>query len=165
MQQFRSGEAQVLVATGVIEVGIDVPNACVMTIESAERFGLSQLHQLRGRVGRGQHPGYVCAFASEDVPLDNERLVAFRDVDDGFELAQIDMRLRGPGNLLSTRQTGFPPLKIADLIRDEEILVQAQAVARQIIDTDSNLGRVEFQRLRKLVISRYGKSLELGDVG
>ena len=165
MQQFRSGEAQVLVATGVIEVGIDVPNACVMTIESAERFGLSQLHQLRGRVGRGQHPGYVCAFASEEVPLDNERLVAFRDVDDGFELAQIDMRLRGPGNLLSTRQTGFPPLKIADLIRDEEILVQAQAVARQIIDTDSNLGRVEFQRLRKLVISRYGKSLELGDVG
>ena len=165
MKQFLEGDAQVLVATGVIEVGIDVPNASVMTIESAERFGLSQLHQLRGRVGRGQHPGYVCAFASEQVPLDNERLVAFCNVDDGFELAQIDMQLRGPGNLLSTRQTGFPPLKIADLIRDEEILVQAQAVARQIIEIDSNLGRVEFQRLRKLVISRYGKSLELGDVG
>lgn len=165
MEQFRSGKAQVLVATGVVEVGIDVANATVMTIESAERFGLSQLHQLRGRVGRGQHPGYVCAFASEGVSADNPRLIAFRDVDDGFELAQIDLQIRGPGNLLSTRQTGFPPLKIADLVRDEETLTEAQSVARKIIESDPSLGRVEYQRLRKLVILRYGKSLELGDVG
>ena len=165
MLRFRRGDAQVLVATGVVEVGIDVPNATVMTIESAERFGLSQLHQLRGRVGRGKHPGYVCAFPSEGVSDENERLVAFRDVHDGFELAQIDLQLRGPGNLLSTSQTGFPPLKIADLVRDEELLIQAQMISRQIIDADPSLGRVEYQRLRKLVISRYGKSLELGDVG
>ena len=165
MQQFRSGHAQVLVATGVVEVGIDVPNATVMTIESAERFGLSQLHQLRGRVGRGQHTGFVCAFPSEGVPLENERLVAFRDVNDGFELAKIDLRLRGPGNLLSTRQTGFPPLKIADLIRDEKVLLDAQNVARQIIQSDSNLDRADYHRLRKLVVSRYGKALDLGDVG
>ena len=165
MMRFRAGEAQVLIATGVIEVGIDVPNATVMTIESAERFGLSQLHQLRGRVGRGKHPGYVCAFPSHGVSEENERLIAFRDVDDGFELAQIDMKLRGPGNLLSTRQTGFPPLKIADLIRDEEFLVQARMISRQIVDSDPSLGRAEYQRLRKLVISRYGKSLELSDVG
>ena len=165
MRDFRTGEAQVLVATGVIEVGIDVPNATVMTIESAERFGLSQLHQLRGRVGRGRHPGYVCAFPTEGVSIENERLVAFRDVKDGFELARIDLELRGPGNMLSTRQTGFPPLKIADLTRDETILLDAQRLSREVIESDPNLARKEHQRLRSLVISRYGKSLDLGDVG
>ena len=165
MNAFASGETQVLIATGVIEVGIDVPNATVMTIESAERFGLSQLHQLRGRLGRGQHPGYVCAFPSDSLSSEVERLQAFAATDNGFDLAQIDLKLRGPGNLLSTKQTGFPPLKIADLIRDEEILIETRNCARQIIEHDPNLAESQHQRLRELVISRYAKALDMSDVG
>ena len=165
MQQFTSGQLQTLVATGVIEVGIDVPNASVMTIESAERFGLSQLHQLRGRVGRGIHPGFVCCFASTDNPGEIERLQAFESTNDGFELAQLDLQLRGTGNLFGTRQTGFPPLKIADLIRDEAVLKMAKEKARAIIQQDPDLAATEFKRLRQLVTARYGRSLELSDVG
>ena len=165
MRQFANGDLQVLVATGVVEVGIDVPNATVMMIESAERFGLSQLHQLRGRVGRGQHPGFVCAFPSPGRDPEIERLQAFVDVEDGFELARIDMQLRGPGNLLSTRQTGFPPLRIADLVEDEDVLVQAQGVAREIIEQDPHLAKPQYDRLRQLVTARYSKVLDLSDVG
>ena len=165
MDKFASGQLQVLVATGVIEVGIDVPNATVMTIESAERFGLSQLHQLRGRVGRGQHPGYVCAFATSQEPTEIERLNAFAEIDNGFDLAQADLRLRGPGNLFSTQQTGFPPLMIADLTRDEEVLQQTQEQARSIISDDPDLADPGLARLRQLVLVRYGKALEISDVG
>ena len=162
---FANGETQVIVATGVVEVGIDVPNATMMTIESAERFGLSQLHQLRGRISRGKHPGFVCAFTSTDDHIDNDRLAAFAASDDGFELAETDLRLRGPGNLFSTQQTGFPPLMIADLIRDEEILKTTQQHARQLVDKDADLSAGEYQRLRQLVFARYGKALDLSDVG
>jgi ATP-dependent DNA helicase RecG len=165
LQAFASGQTQVLVATGVVEVGIDVPNATVMTIQSAERFGLSQLHQLRGRVGRGKHAGYVCAFESSGAPNENERLLALEKSSDGFELAEIDMVLRGPGNLLSTRQSGFPPLMIADLVRDAEILVQSQQDARQIVKDDPELQGEAMERLHQLVFSRYGHVLDLGDVG
>ena len=165
IQQFVAGQTQVLVATGVIEVGIDVPNASVMTIESAERFGLSQLHQLRGRVGRGKHPGYVCAFASNEESEDQKRLKAFEEIADGFELSRIDLEIRGPGNLLSTKQTGFPPLRIADIVRDADVLAEAQKAARIVIQDDPNLARPEFHRLRRLVNSRYSKVLDLGDVG
>ena len=165
LQAFASGQTQVLVATGVVEVGIDVPNATVMTIESAERFGLSQLHQLRGRVGRGKHPGYVCVFDTSGSPEENERLAAFEKSSDGFELAEIDMQLRGPGNLLSTRQSGFPPLMIADLVRDSEILIQSQKDARRIVEEDPELEGEAMDRLRQLVFSRYGHVLDLGDVG
>jgi ATP-dependent DNA helicase RecG len=165
MEKFTSGQLQVLIATGVIEVGIDVPNATVMTIESAERFGLSQLHQLRGRVGRGQHPGYVCAFATSQDPTEIDRLNAFAEIDNGFELAQADLRLRGPGNLFSTQQTGFPPLMIADLIRDEAILKQTQQQARAIIAEDPDLADPALTRLRQLVLLRYGQALEISDVG
>ncbi len=165
IDQFATGKIQVLVATGVVEVGIDVPNATVMTIESAERFGLSQLHQLRGRVGRGQHPGYVCAFPSPGQATANERLQAFAEIDDGFELARVDMKLRGPGNLLSTRQTGFPPLRIADLVNDESELVEARRASRAIIEQDPCLAHARYEKLRQLVLSRYGRVLDLGDVG
>lgn len=114
MLRFATGETQVLVSTSVVEVGVDVPNATVMTIESAERFGLSQLHQLRGRISRGAHPGYVCAFAQIGNDQAQQRLDAFAHSTDGFELAEIDFRLRGPGDLLGTRQSGMPPLRIAD---------------------------------------------------
>ena len=136
MADFVSGKTQVIVATGVVEVGIDVSNATVMTIESAERFGLSQLHQLRGRVSRGRHAGFVCAFASDDNPDDNERLAAFAETDNGFDLAEIDLKIRGPGNLFSTQQSGFPPLMIADLIRDADILARAQEHARNLVKND-----------------------------
>ena len=165
LQAFASGQVQVLVATGVVEVGIDVPNATVMTIQSAERFGLSQLHQLRGRVGRGKHAGYVCLFETSGNAQENERLVALEQSTNGFELSEIDMRLRGPGNLFSTKQHGFPPLLIADLVRDTEVLVQSQADAREIIARDPELASKELSRLRQLVFSRYGGVLDLGDVG
>ena len=165
MRQFNTGEIQVLVATGVVEVGIDVPNATVMTIESAERFGLSQLHQLRGRVGRGRHPGFVCVFASSDDPESNQRLTAFADTHDGYELAEIDLQIRGPGNLFGSQQTGFPPLYIADLTQDTEILAKTQQDARQLIATNPLLEGAEYDRLRQLVFARYGAVLEMSDVG
>jgi len=165
MADFVSGKTQAIVATGVIEVGINVPNATVMTIESAERFGISQLHQLRGRVSRGHHPGYVCAFSTSNDPESNERLTAFANTDNGFELAEIDLQIRGPGNLFSTQQSGFPPLMIADLIRDAEILKRAQQDARDLIDKDPDMADERYSRLRQLVFARYGKALDLSDVG
>ena len=165
MADFASGKTQVLVSTTVVEVGIDVGNATVMTIESAERFGLSQLHQLRGRVCRGQHPGFVCVFASSDDPESNQRLRAFSETDSGFELAEIDLQIRGPGNLFSTQQSGFPPLMIADLVRDEEVLVRARDDARKLIDADPDLQDATYSRLRQLVFARYGRALSISDVG
>ncbi len=165
MESFVSGKTQVIVATGVVEVGINVPNATIMTIESAERFGLSQLHQLRGRVSRGQHPGYVCAFVTSDDPESNERLKAFEETDSGFELAETDLKIRGPGNLFSTQQSGFPPLMIADLIRDAEVLQRAQHDARKLIEEDPEMSDEQYSRLRQLVFARYGKALDLSDVG
>lgn len=165
LRAFAAGQTQVLVATSVVEVGIDVPNATVMTIESAERFGLSQLHQLRGRVSRGVHPGFVCCFSTADNPEDNERLKAFRDTNDGFELAEIDLRIRGPGNLFSTQQTGFPPLRIADLVRDAGLLQQIRELGTRLIAADPELQAEEHARLRQLVLARYGQSLQLGNVG
>lgn len=165
MENFVSGKTQIMIATGVIEVGINVPNATVMTIESAERFGLSQLHQLRGRVSRGHHPGFVCAFSTKDNPEENERLKAFAETDSGFELAEVDLKIRGPGNLFSTQQSGFPPLMIADLIRDADVVARAQIDARELIESDPEMLRPELQRLRQLVWSRYGNALELSDVG
>ena len=165
MHAFESGKTQVLVATTVVEVGINVPNATVMTIESAERFGLSQLHQLRGRVSRSKHPGYVCLFASQNNANENERLSAFAETENGFDLAQKDLEIRGPGNLFSSQQSGFPPLMIADLVRDTDLLQQAFADARMLIHQSPELAGGEFDRLRKLVYARYGQSLEISDVG
>ena len=165
MADFVAGKTQVIVATGVVEVGIDVPNATVMTIESAERFGLSQLHQLRGRVSRSQHAGFCCAFASKDNPDENERLTAFAETDNGFDLAEIDLKIRGPGNLFSTQQSGFPPLMIADLIRDADILARAQQHARELVANDPELEAESLDRLRQLVFARYGRALDLADVG
>ena len=108
MGDFQRGKTQVLVATSVVEVGIDVPNATLMTIEDGERFGLAQLHQMRGRVSRGVHPGYVCVFAELKTEQARQRLEAFSRSNDGFELAEIDFRLRGPGSLFSLQQHGLP---------------------------------------------------------
>ncbi len=165
LRGFALGKTQVLVATSVVEVGIDVPNATVMTIESAERFGLSQLHQLRGRVGRGHHPGFVCAFSTSDDAADNQRLQAFAEIQDGFQLAEIDLQLRGPGNLFSAEQTGFPPLRIADLTNDQGLLETSRQSATDLIAADPELVLPEHLRLRELMTARYGKYLELSAVG
>ncbi len=165
MQRFAQGRTQVLVTTTVIEVGIDIANATVMTILGAEHFGLAQLHQLRGRVSRGNVAGHVCVFTdSEGSPEENERLQVFAETADGFELAEADFRLRGPGDLMGTRQSGMPPLRIADMQRDQQILLVARELAQQVIDADGDLSADEFAALKKQVLRRYGKVLELGDV-
>jgi ATP-dependent DNA helicase RecG len=165
MDDFRDGKVQVLVATSVVEVGVDVPNATLMTVEGAERFGLAQLHQLRGRVSRGSFPGFCTLFADPQTPEAVERLEALVASNDGFHLAEVDFALRGPGDLLGTRQHGLPPLRIADLVRDAATLDEARRDARALIESDPGLTLPEHERLRRMALTRYGKSLELGDVG
>lgn len=165
MQAFADGEIQVLVATSVVEVGVDVPNATVMTILGADRFGLAQLHQLRGRINRGSHPGYCCLLADRAGDDVDERLAAIVRSQDGFELAEIDFDLRGPGDLMGTRQHGLPPLRIADLRRDMTIVEEARADAQALVAVDSDLSGPEHALLRRMVLVRYSKALDLGDVG
>jgi len=166
MSAFRRAETQVLVATAVIEVGVNVPNATVMTIEGGERFGLAQLHQLRGRVRRGKFPGYVTVFAQPATREARDRLDAFVRSTDGFELAEIDFTLRGPGDLFGISQHGMPPLRMADLQRDHEALIQARDDALQLVFGPAAAYFSDaYAALRERVIARYGESLELGDVG
>lgn len=165
MQAFNAGELQVLVATSVVEVGIDVPNATLMTIEGGQRFGLAQLHQLRGRVSRGSHPGYVCVYASANSEEAQQRLQAFVRTTDGFELAESDFQMRGPGDLFSLKQHGLPPFRIADLTRDSEILDEARTDARRLLNTTPNLDSDEWHTVKQRVLLRYGGAMELGDVG
>jgi ATP-dependent DNA helicase RecG len=165
MARFTSGDTQVLVATSVVEVGVDVPNATLMTIYGAERFGLAQLHQLRGRVHRGAYPGYCCLFADAPDAASNPRLQAILSTTNGFELAEKDFQLRGPGELLGTRQHGLPPLRIADLRRDSSIVAEARADAQELIAADPGLAQTEHGLLRRQLLARYGKALDLGDVG
>jgi ATP-dependent DNA helicase RecG len=165
MERFRRGQIKVLVATSVVEVGVDVPNATLMAIEAGERFGLAQLHQLRGRITRGSYPGYCCVFARPLTEESTRRLEAFSKIQDGFELAEIDFQLRGPGDLFGTRQHGLPPLRIADLQRDTELLDEARRDAQTMIATDPELTDAHFARLKKMVLSRYGEALALSDVG
>ena len=166
MTNFRDQKTQVLVSTTVIEVGVDVPNASVMVIASPERFGLAQLHQIRGRVGRGSHPGYCGVMLTVDMAeAVRERLAAFAGTTDGFELAELDFQMRGPGDLFGTQQHGLPPLRIADLQRDREVLEEARAEAQRLYALDPGLKQPENARLRRQMINRYGAALELSDVG
>ncbi|MBV6405748.1 MAG: ATP-dependent DNA helicase RecG [Flavobacteriales bacterium] len=140
MARFKKGETNILVATTVIEVGVDVPNASVMVIENAERFGLSQLHQLRGRVGRGAEQSYCILMSGDSLGADaRERLGTMVRTNDGFEIAETDLRLRGPGDLAGTQQSGIPQLRLADLVLDAELLQQARAAAIRITDADPEL--------------------------
>ncbi len=165
LAEFAAGGTQVLVATSVVEVGIDVPNATLMTILGADRFGLAQLHQMRGRIARGKFPGYCCVFADEPSDEAQERLQAFVGTTDGFQLAELDFQLRGPGELLGTKQHGLPPFHMADLVRDAAIVKEARDDARKLVAADPGLAQPDHQSLRKQVISRYGQALDLGDVG
>jgi ATP-dependent DNA helicase RecG len=156
MKKFAGGDADVLVATSVIEVGIDVPNATVMLIEAAERYGLSQLHQLRGRVGRGEHPSLCIVFGDPALP----RLEAIANERDGFRLAEIDLELRGAGDVLGTRQHGLPEFKVARLPEDVELMVRARDRADQILVEDPRLEQPEHALLREAVVARFGSELD-----
>ena len=138
MQRFISGETQILVATTVIEVGVNVPNASVMIIENAERFGLAQLHQLRGRVGRGAEQSYCILVTKYELSKDTRRrMQIMTETNDGFEIAEEDLKLRGPGDLEGTQQSGIAfDLKLANLARDGQILELARQKAQQLLDAD-----------------------------
>ena len=166
MQAFQKGELHVLVATTVIEVGVDIPNATLMVVQNAERFGLTQLHQLRGRVGRGAHRS-VCVFiGGASLPASaQERLQIMASTDDGFELAEADLRLRGPGELWGTRQSGLPRLKLANLWRDEPLLLEARAAARALVAADPRLLLPGHGPLRAALLLHYGEPLELALAG
>jgi ATP-dependent DNA helicase RecG len=164
MRAFRDGALDVLVATTVIEVGIDVGNATVMLIEHPERFGLSQLHQLRGRVGRGGEQSY-CILLGDVGQEAAERLQIFVDTEDGFEIARADLRLRGMGDLFGERQSGEPTFRIADPLRDEELNLRAREGAERLLDRDPELTAPESQGVRQVLGTRYARSLELFRVG
>lgn len=158
MQRFAKGETQIMVATTVIEVGVNVPNASVMIIESAERFGLSQLHQLRGRVGRGAEQSYCILMSGHK--LSNEartRLETMVRTNDGFEIAEVDLRLRGPGDMMGTQQSGILALKIADVVKDSEILKLARSYAFKVLKDDPNLSKSENLPIRNTYaqLARY----------
>jgi ATP-dependent DNA helicase RecG len=164
MRAFRDGKIDVLVSTTVIEVGIDVANATVMLVEHPERFGLSQLHQLRGRVGRGAEASY-CILLGDVGEEAAERLRIFVDTDDGFEIARADLRLRGMGNLFGEEQSGEATFRIADPVRDEELNIKARNAAELLLDRDPELTSKENAGIRKVLSARYSRALELFRVG
>jgi ATP-dependent DNA helicase RecG len=165
MTAFRGHEIDVLVSTSVIEVGVDVPNATLMVIEHAERFGLSQLHQLRGRISRGEDAGQCYLFADPTSEDARERLRILTRTADGFVLAEQDARLRGVGEFFGTRQHGLGELRFGDLIADGEILRQARRDAFALVAEDAGLRRPEHAALRRHVLDRYGKTLDLAAIG
>ena len=153
MQRFSQGKTQIMVATTVIEVGVNIPNASVMIIESAERFGLSQLHQLRGRVGRGAEQSYCIMMTSHKLSNDSKiRMETMVRTNDGFEIAEVDLKLRGPGDLMGTQQSGVLNLQIADIVRDKDILQLARHHAMKILKEDAPMEKPEHQTLRKVFI-------------
>ncbi|MEX2148459.1 MAG: ATP-dependent DNA helicase RecG [Candidatus Rokuibacteriota bacterium] len=166
MARFKAGAIHVLVATTVIEVGIDVPNASVMLIEHAERFGLSQLHQLRGRVGRGPWKSYCILLTSGRLGEDAQRRVrALEETNDGFRIAEVDLQLRGPGEFFGTRQSGLPEFRVADLLRDARILEEARVEALRIIGADPDLREGAHRGLRDALLTRWRGKLDLASVG
>jgi ATP-dependent DNA helicase RecG len=162
MRNFRSGEFHILVATPVVEVGIDMPNATVMLIEGADRFGLAQLHQFRGRVGRGEHQSYCILLAESPSPESRERLSLLESVHDGFVLAEEDLRLRGPGDFFGIRQSGLPDLKMARL-SDMKLLELARKEAIKIFKVDSSLSSPEHKLLKEQMVRVWGDGVTMGE--
>ncbi len=167
MERFRRGQVDVLVATTVIEVGVDVANATVMVIEHAERFGLAQLHQLRGRVGRGdQGRRSLCVFIADPTTDGAEaRMEAVASTNDGFKIAELDLQIRGMGELLGVRQSGMPPLRMANLAEDMDLLQLARRDAEAMVRADAKLDASVHALLRKVLVTQYGDALGLVDVG
>jgi len=163
MDDFRAGRTHVLVTTTVIEVGVDVPNASVMVVEDAERFGLAQLHQLRGRVGRGEHQSYCVLLGDARTPEGEARLQVMASTTDGFRIAEEDLHLRGPGEFYGTRQSGLPSLRIANIVRDLGVLEQAREDAQQLVEGDPDLAEPE-HRILAGQVRRRCPSIELASV-
>ncbi|MBL7684709.1 MAG: ATP-dependent DNA helicase RecG, partial [Deltaproteobacteria bacterium] len=166
LQKFLQNEIQILISTTVVEVGVDVPNATIMVIEHAERFGLSQLHQMRGRVGRGAHKSYC--FLSVSWPqseLAKQRLKMMCETQDGFKIAEADLQIRGPGDFLGTRQSGLPDFRIANLLRDQKILEAARKEAFAWIEKDPELNLPESQVMKQILIHRWEGRLNLSQIG
>ncbi len=164
MTEFRRGKIDVMVATVVIEVGVDVPNATIMVIEGADRFGLAQLHQLRGRIGRGESKSFCFLFADAENEAAKSRLEMMERSNDGFEIAEHDLKLRGPGELFSTRQHGLPDLKIANIIEDYDLLVMARRSAFELVNKDALLKGPTHKNIRQALITKFGDALGLADV-
>lgn len=158
MERFRAGETNALISTTVIEVGVDVPNATLMLIENAERFGLAQLHQLRGRIGRGEHKSYCILLSGEKAPETIAKLAVLEKTRDGFEVAEADWDLRGPGDLLGTAQSGLPALKLGNLKTDMKIMLRARAAATAIMERDPGLIAPQNQRFRALIVEEMGRT-------
>jgi ATP-dependent DNA helicase RecG len=165
MEQFRTGAIRVLVATPVIEVGIDVPEATIMIVEDADRFGLAQLHQLRGRVGRGPQASFCVLLSSAMTDAARLRLETMAQTSDGFVIAQRDLELRGPGELMGTRQHGLPDLRIADLLQDAHILQDAHREADHLLADDPDLSQHHHAELRELVRRRFVEQPGVAAVG
>lgn len=165
MARFKSGEIRILVSTTVIEVGVDVPNATVMVVEHAERFGLSQLHQLRGRVGRGAHQSY-CYLMAGYAQCDETRyrLGVMEETTDGFKVAEEDLKIRGPGDFIGTRQSGLPEFRLAQLVRDGHLLAVARKRAQEIVEIDPTLSQPEHVLLKKILKLRWEGKLALAEV-
>ena len=161
MEAFARGEIDVLVATVVIEVGINVPNATIMVVENAERFGLAQLHQLRGRVGRGAAQSYCFLLIGNPSELAEKRGHIMQESSDGFFIAEEDLKLRGPGEIFGTRQHGLPDMKLADMARHMNILSEARNEAVRILEEDPELLREENQPLRRRVVKLFGEEMTL----
>ncbi len=161
MSAFSAGELDVLVSTTVIEVGVDVPNASLMIVENAERFGLSQLHQLRGRVGRGKHESFCVLMTASRSDTARERLRALCATNDGFQIAEEDLRLRGPGDFFGKRQHGLPQLKVADFAADMELLKEARAAAEELIAADPDLKKPAHRLLKRKVRELFEENAEL----
>jgi ATP-dependent DNA helicase RecG len=164
MSGFRRGKIDALVSTIVVEVGVDVPNATIMVIEGADRFGLAQLHQLRGRIGRGEAKSFCLLFAETDNQIAESRLEIMTRSNDGFEIAEHDLRLRGPGEMFSTRQHGLPDLKIANIVDDFDLLVMARKNAFELVSQDPMLLKAEHKNIRQALLAKFGDTLGLADV-
>ena len=166
MAAFKNHDIDVLVATTVIEVGIDVPNASVMMIEHAERFGLAQLHQLRGRVGRGTEQSFCLLVQSQRCSEDGrKRLQVMAESTDGFRIAEADLEIRGPGEFLGTRQSGLPDFRVANLLRDGHILELARKEAFHLAQEPDFLNHPRYAETRQALMDRWGNRLELASIG
>jgi ATP-dependent DNA helicase RecG len=165
MSDFKKGKIDILVSTVVIEVGIDVPNATIMLIENAERFGLSQLHQLRGRVGRGGHDSYCFLLADPKTADAQKRLKAMEDTVDGFAIAEEDFQIRGPGEFFGTRQHGLPEIRFGNILSDMQIMEQARHAALELVKEDPNLGFPQHRLLRENLYRRFKGRMDLIHVG